>query len=174
MGMLGSIDAGVAALEQAIAELRALSDADPDRLCGAIEQRVRLAAHVGDTAGAHEWLERLQAADPDAPPTRACWPGNVELRRAAVAFDAGSFAQAHASLQRAGVLFERAAAVAPLLVAEQAVLYALVLRSIADPAAAAAAARAEAQLANQYMLPPALRKRAAAMRAIAAVATRQP
>lgn len=174
LGMLGSTDAGVAALEQAIAELRALPTGDPDRLCGAIEQRVRLAQHLGDVAGAREWLDRLQAADPDAPPNRACWIGNVELRRAAVAFDAASFVEARESLQRAAGLLEHAGTAVPLLLAEHAVLHALVLHGTADPPAAAAAQRAEALLAGLRTLPPALRRRATAMREFAPAATAQP
>jgi serine/threonine-protein kinase len=174
LGMLGSTQAGVAALEQAIAELRALPTGDPDRLCGAIEQRVRLAQHLGDVAGAREWLDRLQAADPDAPPNRARWMGNVELRRAAVAFDAASFVDARESLRRSAVLLEQAGAAVPLLVAEHAVLGALVLHRTADPDAAAAAARAQALLADLRTPPPALRRRITAMRDFAPAATAQP
>jgi tetratricopeptide (TPR) repeat protein len=174
LGMLGSTDTGVAALEQAIAELRALPTGDSDRLCGAIEHRARLAQHLGDVAGARAWLDQLQAADPAAPPKRACWPGNVDVRRAAVALDAASFDAAREALQRSASLLEQADTAVPLLVAEHAVLGALVLHGTEDPTAAAAAARAEALLANLHTLPPALRRRVTAMREFAPEAMARP
>lgn len=169
LGMSGAMDAGVAAMEQAIAALRALPDGDPDRLCAAIERRVRLAQHADDVAGALQWLDQLQAADTNAPPTRACWPGNVQLRRAAVAVDAGHYAEAMESLRRASATLDLAATPVPLLIAEHAVLQALVLKRSADPAAAAAAAsRAEALITGLRTMPPALRHRVAELRDVAA------
>ncbi len=173
LGMLGSTQAGVAALDQSIAELRALATGDPDRLCGAIEHRVRLAQHLGDVAGARSWLDQLQSADPNAPPKRACWLGNVELRRAAVALDAASWAEARGSLERGAALLSTAGAAVPLLVAEHAVLDALVRHGTADPSAGPAAARAEALLGNPGLLPPSLRRRVAAMREFAPLASVQ-
>jgi hypothetical protein len=59
-------------------------------------------------------------------------------------------------------------------VAEHAVLGALVLHGTEDPTAAAAAARAEALLANLHTLPPALRRRVTAMREFAPEAMARP
>jgi eukaryotic-like serine/threonine-protein kinase len=165
LGMSGSMDAGVAALEQAIEALRSLPTADPDRLCAAIERRARLAQHAGDSATAMQWLDRLLTADLDAPPTRACWLGNVELRRAAVVLDAGRLTDANAALRRAGAMIERVATEVPILAAEHSVLRALLLQRTDSSAAIAAKSHAEDLLAKLRTLPPALRDRVSAMRA---------
>jgi serine/threonine-protein kinase len=164
LAMAGSMQAGGTAMEQAIATLRALPDGDLDRLCGAIEKRARLAQHANDVTLALQWLDQLQDADADATPKRACWLGNVELRRAAVNFDAARYADAAQALKRSRSLLDTASTPVPLLAAEHAVLDALVLQATGDPAAAEAAARSEAQLEALEALPPALRRRAAALR----------
>ncbi len=171
LGMSGSTDAGMAAMEQAIADMQLLATADPDRLCSAIERRARLAAHTGHHASALQWLDRLQASDTDAPPTRACWLGNVELRRAAVALDAGRLIEANAALQRAGAMIERVATEVPMLAAEHAVLGALLLQRTDPSAAIAAKSHAEVLLAKLRTIPPALRDRVSAMRAVANMAS---
>ncbi len=166
LGMAGSTEAGVAELEQAISDLRALPDGDPDRLCGAIERRARLAQHAGDAALAMQWLDRLQAADKDAPVTRACWLGNVELRRAAVAFDSGRLGEATGFLHKSGTIID---AVDPQVLqfsAEHALLKALIMHRMADPAAAAATAQAEALLTGLPASSPELRQRALALREV--------
>lgn len=162
LGMSGSMEAGVAELERAIDALRVLPDGDPDRLCGAIERRARLAQQAGDADAALQWLDRLQAADRDPPPTRACWLGNVDVRRAAVALEAGRYADADAALRRAKPLLAQLGGSNPLVRVEYALLQALLLDALGQPGAAAA--EAERQLARLPSIPATLRKSAEALR----------
>lgn len=170
LGMRGPVAEGAAQLEQSIADLRALPDGDPARLCSALDRRVQLAAHAGDLAGARQWLDALQAADPDATPGKACWPGQVALRRAALAIDRGATAEAADALARARPWFERSSA-PPALLAEQAVLDAQWHQQTRHVEAAAATARALARFADLPFPPRALRQRVERLRAGMAAAS---
>lgn len=143
LGMANSASAGAAQMEQAIRDLHALPDGDLDRLCASLEKRARLAQHARDFGSAAEWLDQLASADPDATPKRACFIGNVELRRAAVASADGRHADAKSALQRAGVALENAGAPA-VLITEHALLEALLQGDGSAPNASPATIRAQA------------------------------
>jgi tetratricopeptide (TPR) repeat protein len=158
LGMGDEASGGVAELERAIAALRGLPAPDLDRLCSALEKRVRLAQREADIDAAMQWLDRMRSEAPDAAPTSACWTGNVELRRAAVWFQAGKVREALAALDAASPAFAHPA-IRPALATEVLVLRAQIARALQASDADAATARAIVSFEALHAASPELRRR---------------
>lgn len=137
LAMNGDEAAGTAELERAIADFETLADPDLDKLAGALEKRVRLALHVGDSATALAWIERLRRYSANAPVLRPSWIGNVETLRGEALLAAGKAAEAMAALDLARTAIEAVGqGVGPLLRAEHGLLFASALAGSGDPARA--------------------------------------
>jgi eukaryotic-like serine/threonine-protein kinase len=158
LAMSGAMSEGTAMLERAIEDLEKMADPDLDKLAAAIEKRVRVALHVGDTSGALAWIGRLERHGKDAPPARASWPGNVDTLRGAARLLAQDTPSALEALQRAATAIDADTGVERLLQAEHGLLLASALQAAGQQAAAVdATATARATLRTLGFVPRRLR-----------------
>ena len=117
--------AGFGELDDAIADLRAYADRDPQTLGRALEKRIRARLSRGDPDGARRDLAEFAALAHTATEPAGYWPGRAECLSSEVHWRAGELEPALADAQRCGTALRDAARSDPVLSAVQPVLLAL-------------------------------------------------